>query len=447
MGVSLWSGFVFLITNCRVIKQSISRRFFNLGLLCVSPGCGHPLSDRPELPAQAPHSQHVRTKRCSCNSWDDKECIYFCHLDIIWVNTPRWGCWVILTLTPGAQHFTSDHGPGDGFWTNPRFQHPFTRVVAKKCSFLFTVNFFRMVWEVPCLAAAAAAQPTVASAPTGPTKPAPVSVKSGERSSLSNFSLLPSTQTYSTAKSHSSRTLPRMLDSIDSSFLVRVEQCVDVRDESVCHDSAIMVRRYEGSSHSGGNNPHFLGGLERNHNWFISSAPIFGEFRMFVVSSKLLRPWKCQNGLVTRSYPRWCFVRHALHVCPKGYKLQLQGNCLVNPKQILLQSEKCKKQNPPFVEVRFPWALDGLCPWFNAVFVSFPQQSESEDWSWEPIGKFWKRNQQQVACVFQVNNRESTDHPMNPYCAQCLVVIFETHDTPLTRSLWLFFFPPSQICG
>ncbi|AWP04814.1 putative transcription factor HIVEP3-like [Scophthalmus maximus] len=50
--------------------------------------CGHPLSDRPELPAQAPHSQHVRTKRCSCNSWDDKECIYFCHLDIIWVNTP-----------------------------------------------------------------------------------------------------------------------------------------------------------------------------------------------------------------------------------------------------------------------------------------------------------------------------------------------------------------------
>ncbi|NWZ24096.1 EDN2 protein, partial [Asarcornis scutulata] len=31
---------------------------------------------------------HLRTKRCSCNSWLDKECIYFCHLDIIWVNTP-----------------------------------------------------------------------------------------------------------------------------------------------------------------------------------------------------------------------------------------------------------------------------------------------------------------------------------------------------------------------
>ncbi|XP_068592967.1 endothelin-2 [Cebidichthys violaceus] len=46
---------------------------------------GLPLSERAELPAQAPR---VRTKRCSCNSWDDKECIYFCHLDIIWVNTP-----------------------------------------------------------------------------------------------------------------------------------------------------------------------------------------------------------------------------------------------------------------------------------------------------------------------------------------------------------------------
>ncbi|XP_053313090.1 endothelin-2-like isoform X3 [Spea bombifrons] len=31
--------------------------------------------------------QHTRSKRCSCNSWKDKECVYFCHLDIIWVNT------------------------------------------------------------------------------------------------------------------------------------------------------------------------------------------------------------------------------------------------------------------------------------------------------------------------------------------------------------------------
>ncbi|XP_024421388.1 endothelin-1 [Desmodus rotundus] len=29
-----------------------------------------------------------RSKRCSCSSLMDKECVYFCHLDIIWVNTP-----------------------------------------------------------------------------------------------------------------------------------------------------------------------------------------------------------------------------------------------------------------------------------------------------------------------------------------------------------------------
>ncbi|XP_054478331.1 endothelin-2 [Anoplopoma fimbria] len=32
--------------------------------------------------------QRVRTKRCACNSLLDSECHYFCHLDIIWVNTP-----------------------------------------------------------------------------------------------------------------------------------------------------------------------------------------------------------------------------------------------------------------------------------------------------------------------------------------------------------------------
>lgn len=43
-------------------------------------------------PVHPPPESHLaappRTKRCSCNSWLDKECIYFCHLDIIWVNTP-----------------------------------------------------------------------------------------------------------------------------------------------------------------------------------------------------------------------------------------------------------------------------------------------------------------------------------------------------------------------
>ncbi|CAJ1083131.1 endothelin-1 [Xyrichtys novacula] len=44
-----------------------------------------------ETPTDSTTTQgrHVRTKRCSCATFLDKECVYFCHLDIIWVNTPE----------------------------------------------------------------------------------------------------------------------------------------------------------------------------------------------------------------------------------------------------------------------------------------------------------------------------------------------------------------------
>ncbi|KAM4691671.1 endothelin-3 isoform 2-T2 [Rhinophrynus dorsalis] len=32
---------------------------------------------------------HRREKRCTCYTYKDKECIYYCHLDIIWINTPE----------------------------------------------------------------------------------------------------------------------------------------------------------------------------------------------------------------------------------------------------------------------------------------------------------------------------------------------------------------------
>uniref|UniRef100_A0A3Q3QAS6 Endothelin-like toxin domain-containing protein n=2 Tax=Monopterus albus TaxID=43700 RepID=A0A3Q3QAS6_MONAL len=70
--------------------DSFMCKILTLFIICTAlqEGCGLSLLHEAELPAQAPHQHHVRTKRCSCNSWDDKECIYFCHLDIIWVNTP-----------------------------------------------------------------------------------------------------------------------------------------------------------------------------------------------------------------------------------------------------------------------------------------------------------------------------------------------------------------------
>ncbi|XP_029536152.1 endothelin-2-like [Oncorhynchus nerka] len=57
--------------------------------VCVSmqEGFGLPLSERPKSSDLAP-PHRVRTKRCACNNQLDSECHYFCHLDIIWVNTP-----------------------------------------------------------------------------------------------------------------------------------------------------------------------------------------------------------------------------------------------------------------------------------------------------------------------------------------------------------------------
>ncbi|XP_017273063.1 endothelin-3-like isoform X2 [Kryptolebias marmoratus] len=36
-----------------------------------------------------PDTAKPRQKRCTCYSYTDKECVYYCHLDIIWINTPE----------------------------------------------------------------------------------------------------------------------------------------------------------------------------------------------------------------------------------------------------------------------------------------------------------------------------------------------------------------------
>ncbi|KAF4100102.1 endothelin-2 [Onychostoma macrolepis] len=63
--------------------------FISVTLCVVQQGLGYPLSDQSEATSNPPALKRVRTKRCSCSSWLDNECIYFCHLDIIWVNTPN----------------------------------------------------------------------------------------------------------------------------------------------------------------------------------------------------------------------------------------------------------------------------------------------------------------------------------------------------------------------
>ncbi|CAL1584279.1 unnamed protein product [Knipowitschia caucasica] len=57
-------------------------------IVALHEGCGVPLSSL-SLPASLVQPKtHTRVKRCSCDNWEDKECLYYCHLDIIWINTP-----------------------------------------------------------------------------------------------------------------------------------------------------------------------------------------------------------------------------------------------------------------------------------------------------------------------------------------------------------------------
>ncbi|RVE70388.1 hypothetical protein OJAV_G00064090 [Oryzias javanicus] len=39
--------------------------------------------------SQLSETTKSRQKRCTCYSYTDKECVYYCHLDIIWINTPE----------------------------------------------------------------------------------------------------------------------------------------------------------------------------------------------------------------------------------------------------------------------------------------------------------------------------------------------------------------------
>uniref|UniRef100_A0A8C0T8L8 Endothelin-3 n=1 Tax=Canis lupus familiaris TaxID=9615 RepID=A0A8C0T8L8_CANLF len=47
----------------------------------------------PRSPEQEQASKggpvHGRARRCTCFTYKDKECVYYCHLDIIWINTPE----------------------------------------------------------------------------------------------------------------------------------------------------------------------------------------------------------------------------------------------------------------------------------------------------------------------------------------------------------------------
>ncbi|KAJ8396173.1 hypothetical protein AAFF_G00020400 [Aldrovandia affinis] len=46
------------------------------------------MAQREGFQAQLRERAAPRVKRCSCENLRDKECVYFCHIGIVWINTP-----------------------------------------------------------------------------------------------------------------------------------------------------------------------------------------------------------------------------------------------------------------------------------------------------------------------------------------------------------------------
>ncbi|KAI7793905.1 putative endothelin-3 [Triplophysa rosa] len=49
---------------------------------------------------------HPRSKCCTCYSFKDTECVYYCHLGIIWINTPQF---FLMTITTSCCASMSTH--------------------------------------------------------------------------------------------------------------------------------------------------------------------------------------------------------------------------------------------------------------------------------------------------------------------------------------------------
>uniref|UniRef100_A0A665UT36 Endothelin-like toxin domain-containing protein n=1 Tax=Echeneis naucrates TaxID=173247 RepID=A0A665UT36_ECHNA len=86
-------------------------------------------------------TQRIRTKRCACNNFLDSECHYFCHLDIIWINTPSkttlYGLGSILSRRRRSTGRCTCAKPDDRSCTS--FCHH------SRCTFRLTVHFTSML--------------------------------------------------------------------------------------------------------------------------------------------------------------------------------------------------------------------------------------------------------------------------------------------------------------
>ncbi|XP_061418549.1 endothelin-1-like [Lethenteron reissneri] len=84
----------------------------------TTPGPATPVADHG-IPAR-PGRGARRLRRCTCSSMLDTDCIYYCHMDIIWVNTAvRTVPYGVGSRTRGRRRvgracISSEAGPGRG---------------------------------------------------------------------------------------------------------------------------------------------------------------------------------------------------------------------------------------------------------------------------------------------------------------------------------------------
>nr|XP_020464172.1 endothelin-2-like [Monopterus albus] len=91
--------------------------------------------------------QRVRTKRCACSSQLDSECHYFCHLDIIWVNTPSkttvYGLGGALSRRKRSTGRCTCASPGDQYCTSFCLHSP--EIISVKRHRLIILSILRAV--------------------------------------------------------------------------------------------------------------------------------------------------------------------------------------------------------------------------------------------------------------------------------------------------------------
>ncbi|XP_047204149.1 endothelin-3 [Girardinichthys multiradiatus] len=86
--VSFTNGSLSVIQKKEVVGE------VSMSTLLLSSNVADPVTMSPDGEAKScsacdPLTARRRSKRCTCYSYKDKECVYYCHLDIIWINTPE----------------------------------------------------------------------------------------------------------------------------------------------------------------------------------------------------------------------------------------------------------------------------------------------------------------------------------------------------------------------